>query len=188
MSTDKKPAGSSASNNMNRQHSLTDQVAEFLAEQDFPLFRSEENSFFGNVTIEGGVDISLWVDCKCSSTPLVRVSGILPIAVPASLQGEFVSVLNAINQSILCGRFAMDPQDGRVSLENSAMIPDGEHPRAQLRWLLFLNEAIMRREALTLMRLATGALTERDALSLIGIESGDSPMQAESDPERIRWN
>lgn len=173
---------------MNRQHSLTDQVVEFLAEQDFPLFRSEENSFFGNTTIEGGVDITLWVDYKCSSTPLVRVCGILPIAISSPLQGEAMGVLNAINQGVLCGRFAMDPQDGRVSLENSAMIPDGEHPLAHLRWLLFLNEAIMRRGALTLMQLATGAPSGREALSLLGVESGHSPMQPEPDPERIRWN
>lgn len=173
---------------MDRQHSLTDQVAEFLAEENFPLFRSEENSFFGNVTIEGGVDISLWVDCKCSSTPLVCVSGLLPIAIPAPLQGEVVSVLNTMNQSILCGRFAMDPKDGRVILENSAMIPDGEHPRAQLRWLLFLNETIMRRNALTLMQLATGAITGREALALIMKGSDDSEISVEPDPERIRWN
>ena len=173
---------------MNRNHSLIDQVAELLAEQGIHLFTFEEGSFFGYVTVEGGVDISLRIHCTCARPSLIRVTGTLPMAVPAPLHDPLVKVLNAINQSVPCGGFTINPADGRVSLENSAMIPDGDHPGPQLRWLLFLNGAIMRRQSLTIMRLATGALAECDALALVTQESGDSDISAEPDSERFRWN
>jgi len=174
---------------MNRQHSFTDQVAEFLAEQSLQLFRSEDGTCFsGSTTAECGVDYSLQVNCSCTYPSLVRVIAMLPIAVPAPVHNDFFRVLNVVNQTVPCGGFAIDPKDGRVTLDTSALIPDGEHPGPQLRWLLFLNANFMNREAFTLIRLTTGALTVDAALALVAQESANPNIPFEPNPERTRWN
>ena len=110
------------------------------------------------------------------------------VAAPAPVHHDLVRVLNVVNRAVTCGAFTIDPESGRVSLESAAMIPEKEHPGAQLRWLLFLNENIMDRHAFKLIGLATGALTARDALSLIAQEFAAPELPVEPDPERFRWN
>ena len=173
---------------MKRNHTLTDRVAEYLAQQDIHPFNFDGNSFFACVTTGDGVDVSLHVVCTCASPSLVRVAATLPIVVPSRLHGAVASVLNVINRGVPCGGFTIDPADGRISLENSAMIPDEEHPRVQLRWLLFLNANMMRRQALTLIRIAIGGLPVSEAIALVTGEIGDTDTHIAPDPERIRWN
>ena len=174
---------------MNRQHSFTDQVAHFLAEQNLDLFRSGEGTCFsGSVTAECGVDLSLRVNCTTTYPSLVRVIATLPVAVPPPVRDALVRVLNTINGAVPCGAFTIDPENGRVSLETAAMIPEEEHPGTQLRWLLFLNANVMNRHTFTLIGLATGSLTAQDALALVAQVSAAPELSVEPDPERFRWN
>lgn len=174
---------------MNRQHSFTDQVAHFLAGQNLDLFRSGEGTCFsGSVTAECGVDISLCISCTSTSPSLVRFIATLPIAAPAAVHDALVRVVNVINQAVPCGAFTIDSESGRVCLENAAMIPEGERPDAQLRWLLFLNANVMNRQALTLIQVATGAITAQDALIQVAREFATPELPVEPDPERFRWN
>jgi hypothetical protein len=173
---------------MNRHHSTIDPIAEFLARKDLRMFPSDDgNSLLGNVTTPDGIDISLCVTCNANPS-LIYVAATLPVAVPPSRRGAMVQVLNFINQAIPCGGLALDPEDGRVSLRNSAMIPDGEHPVSQLDWLLAINAAVMQRHAFTLVRLATGALGARAAIALMNKEAAAPSSPPPPDPDRIRWN